>query len=424
MRRSLGAIVFALALFVPALARALTMPPAPDRYLIGNQRVPPAWMPPRAGAVVSQNAPTVVSTPAKFGGGLSFVGSSREIIHWPEATYAGYRAGTVVVGISGLTDINYLSIWEQTDGTGSSGVLIQMFTGGRAGNLGVRIIDNRQDGFDFWSAARIIDGQPHVLAIDFTHDGADPGTGTATLWVDGVLDTHQTVGFMHPIAQVNSTAIGGDWENNTTEVNGGFFTGTISFVFEYDRILSAAEHAALAVNPLLWQAGRSCAVGQGVTLMRPPLSQVVATASLTALSLAGPAVAQTQWGGVGDIAVPADYDGDRKVDVAVYRSTTGLWYIQRSSDGGTTQVQWGQPGDQPVPADYDGDGKTDIAVYRPTTGTWYIIRSSDGVEEQFAWGGVNGDVPVPCDYNGDGVTDLGIFRPSTGEWFIQSMSRP
>jgi hypothetical protein len=36
----------------------------------------------------------------------------------------------------------------------------------------------------------------------------------------------------------------------------------------------------------------------------------------------------------------------------------------------------GTGADVPVLGDYDGDGKIDIAVYRPATGGWYILRSS------------------------------------------------
>ena len=122
-----------------------------------------------------------------------------------------------------------------------------------------------------------------------------------------------------------------------------------------------------------------------------------------------------------DIPVPGDYDGVGHAELAVYRPTTGQWIIQ--SPGGARVVTLGTPGlDDPVPGDYDGDGKTDFAVYRPTTGDWYVVGSNS--PGQIVHLGQPGDIPVPADYDGDGKTDFAVYRPTTGDWYVVGSNSP
>lgn len=123
------------------------------------------------------------------------------------------------------------------------------------------------------------------------------------------------------------------------------------------------------------------------------------------------------WGSSGDTPVQGDYDGDGQIDFAVYRPTDYKWYVVQTSTGTMTAYPWGVQGDVPVPADYDGDRRTDYAIYRPSTGVWAIIRSSDNSMLTYQLGNST-DKPVAADYDGDGRADAAVWRNSTASWLV------
>lgn len=142
--------------------------------------------------------------------------------------------------------------------------------------------------------------------------------------------------------------------------------------------------------------------------------------------LGGTGSAQTsfQWGASGDTPVPGDFDGDGKTDFAVFRPSSAnqnpTWYVSYSSNGNTFQLTFGLDTDLPAAADFDGDGKTDVAVFRPSTGYWYIQGSTNGFMQIYF--GASGDVPAPADFDGDGKADAALWRAGSFTFYAKRSS--
>jgi hypothetical protein len=140
----------------------------------------------------------------------------------------------------------------------------------------------------------------------------------------------------------------------------------------------------------------------------------------------------THWGTVNDFPSIGDYDGDGKADLTAVRveSGTRIWYILNSADGSMRRVPFGASATDGVfffaPFDVDGDSKQDIAVNRTTSGqrVFHILRSSDSAYIQIGWGAAPASTALFGDYDGDGKTDVVARQVFTGVmlWQIRRSS--
>jgi hypothetical protein len=72
----------------------------------------------------------------------------------------------------------------------------------------------------------------------------------------------------------------------------------------------------------------------------------------------------------------------------------------------------------PVPGDYDGDGRMEIAVYHRPSNQWFVKGHPGDNLGQYGWGGSE-SFPIPGDYDGDGIVKRGFYRPAENRWFIE-----
>ena len=120
-----------------------------------------------------------------------------------------------------------------------------------------------------------------------------------------------------------------------------------------------------------------------------------------------------------DTIIDADFDGDLKQDIAVYREGTpanpqSYFYILPSTSPNTFISQaWGTIGDKPVTGDFDGDGRSDFCVTRRINNqiVWIILPSGGGAVRYVTFGLASDlENPTAADFNGDGRDDLIVTR--------------
>jgi len=98
-----------------------------------------------------------------------------------------------------------------------------------------------------------------------------------------------------------------------------------------------------------------------------------------------------RFGTLGDVPLLADFNGDGKIDLAVFRS--GQWYVDthRSGKADLTVSFGGVPNEKAIAADWGG-GKAALVLFRD--GEWLVSAQRDGKLSAQAAFGMKDDIPV------------------------------
>lgn len=135
--------------------------------------------------------------------------------------------------------------------------------------------------------------------------------------------------------------------------------------------------------------------------------------------------AGVNWGANGDKPLSADYSGDKKADFAVAKpgSPDQYFWLLMNSTFAVDGAAWGNSTDISLPGDYNGDGNADLSVYRGSTNTFHILIRGTNQYRGLQFGNP-GDIPLAADFDGDGSTDVGVYTPSTGTWHFADATDP
>ncbi len=152
------------------------------------------------------------------------------------------------------------------------------------------------------------------------------------------------------------------------------------------------------------------------------------TGSWVERNCSGEVVSKTQFGGfIGDH--PVDYQSRGKQTPIIYRviDGQGYWYINAGRS--TEMIPWGLSGDIPVAGDIDGDKRLDLLIYRPMSGEWHVRLASGELMNLLVRSpknrvGGQPIIPFTGDVNGDGTSELIEFsRTENGVGLFSALSK-